>query len=31
MNGCKLSAVGEEQHKEKGEDIAHGGDTSFRK
>ena len=24
MNGCKLSAVGEEQHKEKGKDIAHG-------
>ena len=24
MNGCKLSAVGEEQHKEKGKDKAHG-------
>ena len=24
MDGRKLSAVGEEQHKEKGKDIAHG-------
>lgn len=30
MNGCKLSAVGEEQHKEKGKDIAHGGTPPFR-
>ena len=30
MDRRKFSAVGEEQHKEKGKDIAHGGTPPFR-